>query len=939
MSNGLGNTAADVRAGTPGSDQPGPIRVCPACGTKLPALLPAERCPVCQLRGALDPELESVPATADLPAVAAAEEAAAVVSPSRFDHYELLTHSDGTAVELGHGGMGVTYKAFDTNLRCPVALKVVNPHYLKDESARIRFIREARAAARIRHPNVASVFHLGRKDNDYFYAMEFVEGETLDQLIKRRGPMGVELALDIADQVSAALGAANREHIVHRDIKPANLMLRFGEGGGVDIKVIDFGLAKASSSGQSDPALSAPGSFAGTAHFASPEQCAGGEVDIRSDIYSLGVTLWEMLTGNVPYRGATAQVISQHLHAPLPLDQLKHLPQPVVALLQLMLEKDPTRRPQNPSELRTALRSAKIALESDRKLGRLTIGRAAQPRQKAPLRGKRWLTITIAGAVLASASGVGLYFFGPRPGLVIPVAKSIAVLPFDNLSESKENEYFSDGLTSELIYQLSKVADLRVIARSSVLRYKDVPTAQRKPLKEIGSELDVGALLESTVERVENRIKIVTILYDRQTGQRLWGATYDREMKDVFAIQSDLAEQIAAALQAKLSTNERANIQRQATDNLTAYDLYLQARALGQVHRQEENDKAIDLFKQALERDPKFVLAHVGLADAYIERVKRFHGEDFWLDSAIDLCQQAIALDPKQMRAYTGLASAFNLKGWFDQMESPVRTALELAPNDWDANRIAAAEFTEFRREVEMYASIRKCFVTNPNDSWAPYELALICWTVGEKDLAEKWMQHAINLEPDAQRRRLMECERLVYRGDYAAALPGLREAPPDLKTHYTAASDLVLFCSMKVGQWPNVARAVEAKLKTDSENPTALLRLALTFRGLGQEAEARQTAERAVVLAQKKLPAAKSPRWMRWVMAVGDRLLGSKNEAYQRLRDLLVNGGFPDPVLGRADPGLEPFKPDSEFQSILADLDQQDEAKRARILQIEKSY
>jgi eukaryotic-like serine/threonine-protein kinase len=407
----------------------------------------------------------------------------------------------------------------------------------------------------------------------------------------------------------------------------------------------------------------------------------------------------------------------------------------------------------------------------------------------------------------------------------------------------------------------------------------------------------------------------------------------------VFAIQSDLAEQIAIALRASLSVDERANIQRKPTENLTAYDLYLQGRALWQIHRQEENDKAIELFKQALEKDPKFVLAYVGLADAYIDRVKRFHGEDFWLDSAIDLCQQAIALDPKQLRAYTELASAFNLKGWFDQMESPIRTALELAPNDWDANRMAAAESTEFRREVEMYASIRKCFVTNPNDSWAPYELALICWTVGEKDLAEKWMQRAINLEPDPQRRHLMECERLVYRGDYAAALPGLREVPPDLKTHYAAASDLILFCSMRVGEWPNVIRGVEAKLKTDSENPTALLRLALALHGSGHETEARQTADHAVVLAQQKLPAAKSPRWMRWVMAVGDRLLDRKDEAYERLRALLTSSGFPDPVLGREDPGLDLFKPDSEFQSISADLNQQDETKRARIRKIEKSY
>jgi TolB-like protein len=513
------------------------------------------------------------------------------------------------------------------------------------------------------------------------------------------------------------------------------------------------------------------------------------------------------------------------------------------------------------------------------------------------------------------------------------------VLPFDNVSDNKENEYFSDGLTSEVIYELSKVADLSVIARSSILRYKNTPVADRKPLDQIGAELGVGAILESTVQRSENRVKIITILYDAHTDKRLWGATYDRDMNDLFAIQSDLAMQIAIALKAKLSANERANLQRKPTGNLTAYDLYLQGRSSWEVHRQEDNDKAVALFKQSLEQDPKFVLAYIGLADAYLERVKRFHGADSWLDSAIDLCQQAIALDPTQLRAYSELAAAYNLKGWFDRMGGPVRSALELAPNDWDANRMAAAESTEYRREEEMYTSIRKCFMTNPYDSWAPYELALICWTVDEQDLADRWMQRAINLEPDPLRRRLMECERLVYQEDYGAALPGVRQLSPDLKTHYTTAADLALFCSMKVGDWPAVTQAIENKLKKEGDNPTALLRLALAQHGSGQEAEARATSDRAVASARQKVSTAKSPRWMRFDLAVGLRLLNHFEDAYRQLRDLLANGGFPDPVLGPKDPGLDLFKPDPDFQEILVDLNRRNETKRGRILEIEKSF
>jgi serine/threonine protein kinase/tetratricopeptide (TPR) repeat protein len=899
------------------------ISTCPKCGTKIPRSLPYDRCPVCQLQDALDPEIVS---NLDAPTgeeVSDPHTEPAVLASHRFDHYELLTHDDGSPIELGRGAMGVTYRAFDTNLRRPVALKVINTRYLKDESARLRFVREARAAASLRHPNVASVFHLGMRNDDYFYAMEFIEGESLDALIKKRARLSPVFALDIVDQVAAALEAANEEQIIHRDIKPGNLMLRFGDGGNVNVKVIDFGLAKPLSCSISDPVHSTPGTFTGTALFASPEQCAGGEVDTRSDIYSLGVTLWEMLTGKVPFGGTTVQVMSQHLQAPLPLEQLESVPPAVVALVRRMLEKDPGRRPQNPSDLRAEVRAARQTLVSEPAMVRS---------------GRRRLVGWLGAAIglLALAAGIGTYLLVPKSHPAFATAKSIAVLPFDNLSDSKENEYFSDGLTSEVIYQLSKVADLRVIARSSILRYKDVTGAHRRPLNEIGTELDVGAILESTVQRIENRIKIVTILYDGRTNQRLWGASYDREVKDVFSVQTDLAEQIATALHAKLSPDERAGLQHGPTENLAAYDLYLQGRALWELHRQEDNEKAISLFKQALEQDPKFGLAHVGLADAYIDKVKRFRGQDFLLDSAIDLCQQAIALDAKQLRAYTSLANAFSIKGWFDRMGAPVGTALELAPNDWDANRMAAAEFTELRREEEMYTSIRKCFITNPFDSWAPYELALICWSVGEKELAEKWMQRAIYLEQNPQRRQLMESERLVYRGDYGTALPGLRQLPPDLKTHYTVAGDLLLFCSMQVGDWPAVARTIEAK--TEKDNPTSLLRLALAQRSTSREQDARQTAERVVTLAQQKLPTSKSPRWMRFDLAVAERLLDRTDSAYQRLRELIASG-FPDPVLGPVDPGLAVFKSDREFQNILTDLDKKNAATRRRILEIEKTF
>ena len=261
--------------------------------------------------------------------------------------------------------MGVTYKAFDINLHCPVTLKVISERYLGDESARLRFLREARAAASVRHPNVASVFHLGRTGENYFYAMEFVEGETLERLIKRSGRLEIKLALEIASQVAAGLAAVHEQNLVHRDIKPTNIMVRLKDGGAATVKIIDLGLAKPVNELGSQTAISMPGGFAGTPEFASPEQFAGVGVDIRSDLYALGATLWEMLTGHVMFRGSPAEVMYQHQHAPLPVQQVKDVPEPVFVLLEALLEKDPGRRFQNPTELLKAIPTVIDAIDGD----------------------------------------------------------------------------------------------------------------------------------------------------------------------------------------------------------------------------------------------------------------------------------------------------------------------------------------------------------------------------------------------------------------------------------------------------------------------------------------------------------------------------------------------------------------------------------------------
>jgi serine/threonine protein kinase/TPR repeat protein len=313
----------------------------------------------------------------------------------RFQHFELSRREDGSLYELGRGAMGITYKAFDTNLRCHVALKVINSAYLNSETAQQRFLREARAAAALRHPNVATVFHLGREGDDYFYAMEFVDGETVEAYIKREGAFPVLVALKIAAQVARALSAAQKQGLVHRDIKPSNIMFVREDGGDFTVKVIDFGLAKNSRADNEDSATLTAGGFLGTPHFASPEQLEERETDVRADIYSLGVTLWYMLQGETPFSGSTAQVMSQHLNREPPFQDLHGQSPSVINLLRRMMAKNPNDRPPTPTQLRQEIE--KIIEEiQDREPAELSpaLEPSALPTEAAE-------ESTVAGAVLA----------------------------------------------------------------------------------------------------------------------------------------------------------------------------------------------------------------------------------------------------------------------------------------------------------------------------------------------------------------------------------------------------------------------------------------------------------------------------------------------------------------------------------------------------------
>ena len=359
-------------------------RVCPSCGNEFSGAM--EFCPVCMLRAALDEEGKSFSKPAIGESTLEMEAWHTVSSTMKLSRAKMASRSSWVAARWAS-----PTRRWTSTLRCPVTLKVINEKYLGDESARLRFLREARAAASVRHPNVASVFHLGRSAEGYFYAMEFVEGETLQNLIKRSGRLDVKLALDIATQVAAGLAAVHKKGLVHRDIKPSNIMVNFEDEGAVTAKIIDLGLAKVVNEAGSQTAISIPGGFAGTPEFASPEQFAGVGADIRSDLYSLGVALWEMVTGHVLFRGSPAEVMYQHQHAPLPLEQLESVPQPVVSLIEVLLDKDPKRRFQTPAELLKALPTITGAIDEGRtityqRLGQMPDGNSYSVTRKPPAR-------------------------------------------------------------------------------------------------------------------------------------------------------------------------------------------------------------------------------------------------------------------------------------------------------------------------------------------------------------------------------------------------------------------------------------------------------------------------------------------------------------------------------------------------------------------------
>jgi serine/threonine protein kinase len=705
------------------------------------------------------------------------------LSPStNLGHYEILTR-------LGAGGMGEVYLAQDKRLNRKVALKVLPPDLINNRQRLLRFEQEAQAASALNHPNILTIHEIGVESNIHFIATEFIEGETLRKKLQTER-LEIEETLNIATQVASALEAAHKSGIVHRDIKPENLMLR---DDGL-VKVLDFGLAKltekkeVTSTDTEAPTLAVmrttPGAVIGTMAYMSPEQARGKEVDARTDIFSLGAVLYEMLTSRLPFAGETASdIIATILKVePAPLDA--DTPLELQRIVRKSLQKNLDVRYQTAKDLLIDLKALKQEQDFTAALERS--GTRTITDQSAPTQDQSTHTISrvefitsgikqhkgsfaVALLVLLLATvGFGYWYFMRRP-IGVAQIESIAVLPFQNEAGNPDVEYLSDGMTESLITSLSQLPKLNVKARSTVFRYK----GKEVEPQQVGSELNVQAILSGRVVQRGDDLTLYLALVDGRTGNQLWGEQYNRKLTNLVTLQNEIARDVANKLRTRLSGADEEKLAKKYTENVEAYQLYLKGRFYWNKRTPDALKRAVEYFNQAIALDPSYALAYAGLADAYVMKIDyRVLPSREAIPQAREAALKALSLDDGLAEAHASLGLILH---WGDYdvagAEREFKRAIELNPNYASAHQWYGSLLTSLGRTEEALVEHRRAVEIEPLSLVMNYTYASSLYFARRYDEAIAQAKKTLELDTNSLATYFWLGSAFVSKGDYAQAV------------------------------------------------------------------------------------------------------------------------------------------------------------------------
>ena len=713
--------------------------------------------------------------------------------------------------ELGQGGMAKVFLAHDLKYERAVAVKVLRPDVGADVGA-ARFLREIQIAARLHHPHILPLYDSDQADGLLYYVMPYIEGETLRQRLLRERQLPVPESLQIAREVADALSYAHSCNVVHRDIKPANILLDSGHA-----LVADFGVARAIGGGQTSS-----GHVIGTPAYMSPEQVDGSEyLDGRSDIYSLGAVLFEMLTGEPPFRGSTVTaIIANRLTSPAPSAR---------AFRELV-----------PEAVDSAVKKAMANLPADR---------FTSATQFAEAIGTAATTAIAVGAAQAIAQEVAS---GP---------KAVAVLPFENMSTDPENEYFSDGITDDIIAQLSKISALKVISRTSSMQYKKTT----KKIATIAEELGVGAILEGSVRKAGPRVRIVVHLVDPRSEKHLWGETFDRQLTDVFEVQSEVAQQITGALAVTLSPEEKQRVEKKATGDAEAYNLYLLGRFHANKWSEENVQKGIQYFQEAIGKDPNYAVAYAGMSDAYELLSIGFGSKPpvEYLVQAKAMALKALEMDDTLAEAHTSLAYARWL-GDLDWVgaEREFKRALELKTSYVMAHEWYAEYLAALGRHDEAFTEIKRAQQLDPLSVPVTRAVGWVLYFARRYDQAIEELQKALAMDAEFLGARLVLWWVHVAKGTPDLAVADIRKEleKPGLRT--VKKLMLAYACAAAGNKEEANGLLWELEPKVAGENRLALLS-ALLFTALDMKDRAFQQLHRAYELREPGLLFLKVAPWL----------------------------------------------------------------------------